>query len=265
MDKTIDLKAFNPYKVEGLRRIGNGNDGGYVVHFPSLQQTDCLINYGVGYDVSFEIEYNKITGKPVYAFDPTMKKAVFFVERIKNGEYKETIKKVLQLLLWLSQEKDLEKHKIFFTEEGLAAENTGAFKTFGYHLSKYNLSEKKVFLKIDIEGAEFEVFGKSDFYNNLGNVIQLVIEFHYAGKNLESIAEIINKLSDTHSLIHIHGNNCGPTFTYNGKQIPEVFEATFLHNSFLPDKTLSQSDYPVKGLDFPSTKKREEIQLDFFK
>ena len=92
-----------------------------------------------------------------------------------------------------------------------------------------------------------------------------MIEFHYIGKNLEKTADIINKLSNTHSLIHIHGNNCGPTFTYNGKQIPEVFEVTFLHNSLLPEKNLSESDYPVKGLDFPSTKKREEIQLDFFR
>ena len=265
MSKPIDLKVFNPYKVEGLKRIGNGNDGGYVIHFPSLQNTDCLMNYGVGYDVSFEKEYNKITGKPVYAFDPTMKKAEFFIEKIKNGEYKETVKKIVQLLLWLSREADLKKHRILFIQEGLAAENTDSFKTFDYHLSKYKLTEKKVFLKIDIEGAEFEVFSKNDFYNNLNNVTQLVIEFHYAGKNLESIADIITKLSGTHSLIHIHGNNCGPTFTYNKKQIPEVFEVTFLHNSFLPEKILSASGYPIAGLDFPSTKKRKDIQLDFFK
>ena len=264
MSKTIDLKAFNPYKVEGLKRIGNGNDGGYVVHFPSLQQTDCLVNYGVGYDVSFEKQYNKITGNPVYAFDPTMKKKAFFIEKIKTGKYVETLKQSVNLLFWTLQEKELKKYNIHFIEEGLAAENTQHFKTFGYHLSKYHLSEKKVFLKIDIEGVEFEIFNNK-LYHDLKNVIQFVMEFHYAGKNLEKIAEIMDRLSTTHSLIHIHGNNIGPTFPYNGQQIPEVFEVTFLHNSFLPEKTFSALDYPVKGLDFPCNKKREDLKLDFFK
>lgn len=265
MSKIIDLKIFNPYKTDGLKRIGSTNDGGYVVHFPSLQHTDCLINYGVGYDISFEKEYNKVTGNPVYAFDPTMKKTAFFVEKIRSGKYVETLKQSLSLLLWTLQEKDLKKYNIHFVEEGLAAENTALFKTFDYHLSKYNLAEKKVFLKIDIEGAEFEIFSKKDVYNKLKNVVQLVIEFHYAGKNIETIADIINRLSDTHSLIHIHGNNIGPSFAYNGKQVPEVFEVTFLHNSFLPEKTLSNLNYPVNGLDFPCNKKKEDIQLDFFK
>lgn len=265
MSKAVDLKVFHPYKADGLRRIGNINDGGYVVHFQSLQYVECLMNYGVGYDVAFEKEFNKITNKPVYTFDPTMKKAAIFLEKIKRGEYKNTLKQLISLLLWLLQERNLKNHNIHFIEEGLSADDTELFKSFGYHLSKYNLTDKKIFLKIDIEGAEFEVLGENSFYNNLNNVIQIAIEFHYAGENLEKITEIINKLSNSHSLIHIHGNNCGPTFTYDGKQIPEVFEVTFLHNSFLSSKILSVSDYPVKGLDFPSTKKRKEIQLDFFK
>lgn len=57
----------------------------------------------------------------------------------------------------------------------------------------------------------------------------------------------------------------GPTFSYNGKQIPAVFEVTFLHNSFLTDKTLSASDYPVKGLDYPCNRRKEDINLDFFR
>ena len=91
------------------------------------------------------------------------------------------------------------------------------------------------------------------------------MEFHYAGENIEKISEIINKLSNTHSLIHIHGNNNASTFLLNGKQIPEVIEAAFLHNSYLPDKTLSNLDYPVNGLDYPCNKHKEDIPLDFFK
>lgn len=265
MSKTIDLKIFNPFKTDGLQRIGNKKDGGYVVHFPSLRDVDCLMNYGVGYDVAFEKEFNKITNKPVYAFDPTMKKLRFFIERIKNGEYKNTLKQFIRLLRWIAAETGLKKHNIHFIEEGISVNDTKLFKSFVYHLSKYNLNDKKIFLKIDVEGAEFEVLGEKIFYDFLNNVVQIAIEFHWAGNNLEKICEIFNRLSATHSLIHIHGNNNGGTFAYHGKQIPEFFEATFLHNSYLPDKYLSESDYPVKGLDFPCNKKAEDIKLDFFK
>jgi hypothetical protein len=264
MSKTIDLKIFNPYKADGLQRIGNTRDGGYVVHFPSLQYVECLMNYGVGYDVAFEKEFNKITNKPVYAFDPTMEKLGFFIRKIKNGQYLNTLKQVVSLLLWKVNKRKLSKYNIRFIQEGIGARNTDLFKSFAYHLSKYDLSNKKIFLKIDIEGAEFEIFSDPGFYNSLNNVIQLVVEFHYAGKNLEKINEIITKLSNTHSLIHIHGNNIGGTFTYEGKQIPEVFEVTFLHNSFLPEKILSALNYPIKGLDYPCNKKQEDIKLNFF-
>jgi len=265
MSKIIDLKVFNPYKAEGLKRIGNSDDGGYAVHFPSLQYVDCLMNYGVGYDIAFEKEFNKITNKPVYAFDPTMKKLKFFVEKIKKGEYFNTFKQFIKLLLWLTREKNLKKHNIHFIEEGLSADNTESFKSFDYHLSRYNLEDKKIFLKIDIEGAEFDIFSQKKIYTNLNNVIQLVIEFHYAAENIEKISDIVNNISKTHSLIHIHGNNIGGTFAYNGKQVPQVFEVTFLHNSFLTDKTLSASDYPVKGLDYPCNRRKEDINLDFFR
>lgn len=265
MNKRVDLKVFNPYKADGLKRIGNPNDGGYVIHFPSLQYIDCLVNYGVGYNVEFEKEFNKITNKPVYAFDPTMKKLKFFIQKIKNGEYLNTLKQFIKLLLWVLQEKNLKKYKIHFIEEGLSADNNHSFKTFGYHLSKYKLQNKKIFLKIDIEGAEYDVLSGNDFYDNLNNVVQLAMEFHYAGQNIEKISEIINNLAKTHTLIHIHGNNNGGTFALNGKQVPEVIEVAFLHNSFLPDKTLSTLDYPVNGLDYPCNRHREDIKLDFFK
>lgn len=265
MSEIVDLKVFNPYKIDGLKRIGNTNDGGYVIHFPSLQHIDCLVDYGVGYNVEFEKEFNKITNKPVFAFDPTMKKTQFFIEKIKKGEYKNTLKQLIQLLLWFSQEKNLKKHNIHFIEEGLSANNTKLYKSFEYHLSQYDLHNKKIFLKIDIEGGEYEILSKNNFYDNLNNVVQLIMEFHYAKENIEKISEIIKTLSNTHSLIHIHGNNIGGTFTYNGKQIPEVFEVTFLHNSYLHDKTLSVSDYPVKGLDYPCNRRKEDIKFDFFK
>ena len=265
MANLVDLKIFNPYKVNGLKRVGNSNDGGYVIHTPSLEHVDCLINYGVGYNVEFEKQFNKLTGVPVYAFDPTMKKAKYFIEGFKRGEYVNTLKLMVKLMLWLPKEKELKNYKIDFVEEGLADKNTEEFKTYDYHLTKYKLRDKKVFLKIDIEGAEYDTLKDENFYKNFDNVVQLVIEFHYLGTRLSELAEIMNKISRTHSLIHIHGNNIGGTFSYNSKSVPEVIEAVFLHNSFIPEKELSTESYPINGLDLPCNSKWKDIPLDFFK
>ena len=143
--------------------------------------------------------------------------------------------------------------------------STFSFRGYVYHLSKYNLKDKKVFLKIDIEDAEYDVFKDESFYKYFDNVVQLVIEFHRLNTRLGELAEIIKRLSRTHSLIHIHGNNIADTFSYDGKTVPVVVEAIFLHNSFIPDKVLSAESYPIKGLDLPCNKKWEDIPLDFFK
>src|SRR5205085_2790054 len=146
------------------------NDGGYVIYFPSLQSVKCLVNYGVGYDVKFEKEFNKITKMPVYAFDPTMKKMTFLFEKIKNRQYYAACKQLIMLLRWLIQEKNLSKYQIKFIQEGLSNKNTELFRTFDYHLEKYNLRDEKIFLKIDIEGAEYDVLSDENFYNNINNV-----------------------------------------------------------------------------------------------
>ncbi len=265
MSNTVDLTIFHPYQTEGLQRLGNKHDGGYVVHVPSLQYVDCLLNYGVGYNVKFENAFYKLTGKPVYAFDPTLKKISYITDELKGGKFYTGSKHIFQMMKWLLQEKSLPKQGIQFIEEGLAGSNSELFKTLDYHLSKYNLYNKKLFLKIDIEGAEYDVLKEDGFYTNVENVVQLVLEFHYVEKKLQELAAIMKRLSQTHSLIHIHANNNAGTFLYNGKNVPEALEVVFLHNSFLPAKELTQKSYPVEGLDFPCNWRRKDIVVDFFK
>ena len=66
------LKVFHPIKVNGLQRLGNKYDGGYIVHSPSLKDADYLINYGIGHNVEFEKAFFAATGLPTLAFDPTL-------------------------------------------------------------------------------------------------------------------------------------------------------------------------------------------------
>ena len=224
----------------------------------ALLTTELVIN------VSFEKKFNSVTQKPVSAFDPTMKKASYLAEGLKRGAYFETARQAARLMVWLLKEKSLKNHGIHFIEEGLSDRNTNDFKTYQYHLTKYNLLDKKIFLKIDIEGAEYDAMKEAGFFTNMDNVIQFVAEFHYLKDHFQVMADIFKKLQPTHSLIHLHGNNNGGVFNYEGKNIPEVLEVVFLHNSFVPEKEIFGENVSRKRIGFPLQLEAERYSARLF-
>lgn len=258
------LEMFRPYAVQNLKRLGNKYDGGYIVHYPSLKDAECLVNYGVGYNVKFEKDFFKETGKPTLAFDPTLKDIKPILAKIVKGEFIPFFRHLKNFLKWPFQEIDLNKYKIKFIEEGISDKDLKQYKTFHYHFNKYALSGKKIIFKLDVEGAEYSVFSDKSIYPILANAIQIYIEFHDLSLNLEKIADIISNLKETHSLIHIHANNHTTTFDYNGKKVPDAIEVTFLQNSYLPVKNPSTASYPIAGLDQPCDRLKSDVTLDFF-
>ncbi len=260
-----DLKIFNPFKIDGLKRLGNRFDGGYVVHGPSLTDVNVLISYGVGYNVEFEIEFNKITDASVFAFDPTMKDPEIIIDKIKKRQFLSTIKQLRWIFKWLFLEPNLKNYKINFVEEGIAEIDSDKYKRFATHLKEYKLEDKNILLKIDVDGAEYKVFNDEKFYMDIAGVSQILLEFHDLDVQLVTVEDIMNRLALTHSLIHIHGNNYGPPFWYKGKAIPRVIEVTLLRNDLLVEKEMSKDEYPIIGLDAPCDKTKKDIVLDFFR
>jgi len=261
------LKKFRPFHVDGLRRMGHQFDGGYVVHYPSLKDADYLVNYGVGYKVDFEKEFFKETGKPTLAFDPTLYDVSDFIGYLKKGQFVQFARQVKNLFLWNFKKRSLINHKITFVEEGISGEDSrgrGVYKSLYTHFKEYNLFDKNIILKIDVEGAEYPVFNDPKVYNLLHNSIQILMELHNIEKNLANLEYFMDNLSKTHSLVHIHSNNHVGTFNYKGKNVPEALEVTFLLNKYLPNKEYSTDKYPIKGLDSPCYKTKPDLTLDFF-
>lgn len=264
MNTNNSLKIFHPVHVDGLKRLGGNYDGGYIVHFPSLKDAACLVNYGVGYNVNFEKDFYKATGISTLAFDPTLKSLSPILGKLTRGEFIPFLRHVKNYMVWMFKEGTLERDKIEFVEEGIADKNAKQYKTLAYHLEQYGLSDKKIILKMDVEGAEYPVLNDVAIYPLFGNVIQFIVEFHDVNTNMDNMFSIMNNLSKTHSLIHIHSNNHAGTFNYNGKNVPLALEATFLLNEYLPKKELAATTYPIEGLDQPCDRLKEDIVLDFF-
>ena len=180
MSENNSLKIFHPYYVDGLKRLGNKYDGGYVVHYPSLKDADYLLNYGVGYNVAFEKDFFEETGRPTLAFDPTLKSISLVFGRLKSGLIP-FLRHAKNYFAWIIKERSLKNYKINFIEEGISDTDSPQYKSLAYHFKKYNLYDKKVILKIDVEGSEYAIFNDKSVYKLLSNAIQILLEIHLIG------------------------------------------------------------------------------------
>lgn len=115
---------------------------------------------------------------------------------------------------------------------------------------------KNIFLKIDIEGSEWDFFKNV----NLENVSQMVIEFHSGFKYPKINTEILENIEKTHYLIHIHGNNYRKKqYKIGDKLIHSVFEASYINKKLCDNVEDIKYEYDKK-LDMPNNYKKEDIK-----
>lgn len=117
----------------------------------------------------------------------------------------------------------------------------------------------KIFLKIDIEGSEYEVIEQIMNYSKQIRII--VIEFHDIIKKAEEFEKLFSLLKLKYSLIHTHINNNG---AFNENMIPEVCEFTFINSLDFHGK-LRVDKIPLPELDRPNNKNLTDFQIDFTK
>lgn len=186
-----------------LKRIGNLNDGGYLI--PNiLNEIEFNISPGIGLTTSFEDDLLQ-HGIKSFLIDGTVD---------YNGKH-------FFLKKNLSSYNDLKN----ITLDSFIASN-----------SKINKSSN-LMLQMDIEGAEIENL-LSVTEETLKKFKVLVIEFH----NFESLHNIsflklyysvFIKILKYFTIIHIHPNNFAKVVDLNNKKISDIMEFTFLRNDLM--------------------------------
>ncbi len=230
------INQLKPYYVGEKIRLGRANDGGYVLPKQLLQDSECLFSYGINNDITFDEHYIQLTGKKVYAYDHT-------IENIYS------------------------KHPDLFTwyKEGLSGTNKEQTDNFLNHYRQLKLS-KRVLLKIDVEGCEYEWLENTDIQKLASITTGIVIEFHYLSDETyrNRFITILENLNKHFYLCHVHGNNCGSTFEYKGYIVPEVLELTFISKEIIKDVELDKASYPTE-LDSPNAAQLKDYVLAFIK
>jgi hypothetical protein len=228
------LKVYN---FDTKRRLGINADGGYVIG--ELEgKYDCYISCGVSNEESFSKDFINLYDMNEYnsfAFDGT----------INEFPYHYT-------------------NKISFIKKNINYFNDDKNSNLFDIIDKYN----NIFLKMDIEGYEYQWLSCLDNLQ-LSKFKQIVIEFHDLNnlnfcsieipENLKN--KIFKKISDTHYLIHAHGNSCCGVIN----KIPNNIELTYVNkNYFNLTPNLNTTPLPIYNLDFSNGNDNNQIDLNFY-
>jgi hypothetical protein len=231
---TTIVNYIKVYNFDNKIRLGAKSDGGYVIGDIDGKY-DCYISAGVSDEESFSRDFiNKydMNEENSYAFDGTIKKYPYHYT-----------------------------NKITFIRRNIGSERTPNEANLSYFIEKYN----NIFLKMDIEGGEY-TWLISLKLDDLNKFKQIAIEFHGInddsfGCDYNSKLKCLKKISETHYLIHAHGNNYSQKNT-NG--IPDVIELTYIRKDYFKEEPkLNTTILPIPDLDFPNTNNGDEISLNF--
>lgn len=229
MIRAILPKTFNFKTTDDLIRVGRENDGGYLVSAADIKASDYLIGLGISDDWSFEEHFKSLNDVEIVAYDASVGKKKFLKSVIKGALRPWRIRQLVRLI------KTLVNYQLFFNTKGVAhIEKFVGFDSVGglpknncfIPLSEIlgNLDKKNVFLKIDVEGAEYRFLQTLLEYSAI--ISGCVIEFHDCEIHLDKIESFVNSFEL--KLVHVHANNFAPICQKS--KLPLVLEFTFSKN-----------------------------------
>lgn len=210
----------------GKIRVGPDSDGGYIL-VDGLNY-DCIVSCGIGNDMRFEKVFcEKYPNIPYMAVDG-------MIDRLPE-----------------------ESTSLTFIKKNIAPYNSDTTTTLSDIFDKYN----DIFLKMDIETFEFRWL-QSLSLEQLSKIKQLIIEFHYPFTEpgfthldvplpVDQKQDVLKKIYETHTLIHLHPNNCCGIDIYEGFIVPNVFECTYIRKD-VQDKGKYSSESIPTHLDRPN-------------
>jgi hypothetical protein len=241
------LKELQPYDIQDSDRIriGTDADGGYVLLNRRLEDINVLYSYGVAENSDFEEMFCKKFRSIARLYDHTVNEA------------------------------PIKRDFIDFHKEGVGPEKNEDCNTLESHIAQNEDNNKKLILKMDVEGAEWDVLLQTPIAT-LELFEQIVIEIHelhsvppiYDGINLSKVTiekriEILKKINSLFYLHHVHACNYNPLYYIDRFKLPNALELTFVNKKYFNSTGHSKTIFPT-DIDRPNWKNRKDINLHFF-
>lgn len=179
--------ALQPVALKNctLERVGSTHDGGYLMCRNLPDAIDAAYSYGVGKNDDWGCDVSRKYGVPVHQYDcfnparPTCEGGAFVFHNECVGE---------------RREQDAESR---------------VFDTLQNHIARNGDAGRRLFVKIDIEGAEWDALLATPDHV-LASIPQLAMELH--GYDDAKILDVLRRLKQHFHLVNFNYNNwsCRP-------------------------------------------------------
>ena len=188
--------------------LGNKN-ASFTVNPVVLSSSDIVYSFGIGTDISFDLELIKKFGVSVFAFDPTPKS----IEWLRLQDLPETFRYFPIGLAPYSGVADfhLPKNENYVSASMTSIQSDKSIKvnvkTLSELMREFGHTSIDI-LKMDIEGIEYDVI--VDILRSGIQIRQLLVEFHHRFHNMGSKitrTTIQNLKSAGFELFHVSGNS----------------------------------------------------------
>lgn len=245
-----ELKVYEIYNSTGpisLLRIGKEFDGGYIVPESCLVESDVLMGYGIYNDISFEEQYSELYHKEAYGFDcgiqnidTTNPLTHFISECIGNN--------------------------LFINKKHEVASEIQKVTSFDEQIANLNLINKKILIKMDIEGAEYDAL--QNILPHFADITGIVLEIHFSKNEVQKATNLLKSLNDNFILAHLHANNCCQAFVTSDKMegaMPGIIELSYINKSLVSRyELITSASYP-KSIDMPNVKSKNDhiFKIDY--
>jgi len=240
------LKVYSAYDQDGplqLVRHGSQNDGGYVVPVKAFKSADVLLGYGIATDNFFEDSFSQIYNKPSYGFDCG-------IDHIHSKS---------PLFTFVSQ--------CIGSDRWLygGQKSSRKISSFSQQIDNLGLKNKKVFVKVDIEGAEYDAF--ESILEHYANITGIVLEIHFSKTEANiRVLKLLNDLDKHFVLLHVHGNNCcldsWISTTNSIGKIPTVIELTYINKALVTKYHLAENQAHPTAIDMPNILNKPDTQFE---
>jgi hypothetical protein len=212
-------------------RLGRDGDGGYVL-LDDFTGVSAALSFGIAGDCSWDTAIAE-RDIDVYQYDHTVDGPP-----TANARFR-------------------------FFRKKIAAVSSDQAESLGSALAKLPSTAERLILKIDIEGAEWDVFDAATS-EELARFAQIVGEFH----DFENVADpawrdkaqrVLSKLRSVFDIVHVHGNNFGPLNVVANVAIPSTLELTLVNRAIYECQETDEI-FPT-ALDQPNYAGRPDIFL----
>lgn len=255
------LNFLAPTIIDGLIRVGQTNDGGYVIPECLIKETDVLVSLGVSDDWSFDEHFKKLNPIiQIHAYDHTISRIVF-VKRLVFSIGKLCVGKS-SLDHTRARLRLLKSYGTFFT----GAVRHYQERVHNRHDLSYDVTLDKifsrtnsdrVFLKIDIEGSEYAII--DDILRMSGRIVGMVIEFHDTDPLRKVFAASVKRLQERFEVVHLHANNWSG-IAQDG--LPDVLELTFIPKTRCQNHK-KRTSLPIRQVDAPNNPTVADYKMTF--